>query len=147
MITLNTWKNLFQRSVTESLEETLSETLSSGDERKIFANAITALLCTVFNYLNEKAKMRLLKFASAEILDYLGVRVNCTRLDAEKATCTMRYSLASALSINVSVPSGSTVTPDGVLIFETTETGVIQASDTYVDIPAQQLYVMLDFKR
>ena len=123
--------------VTESLEETLSETLASGDERKIFANAITALLCTVFNYLNEKAKMRLLKFASAEVLDYLGERVNCTRLEAEKATCTMRYSLASALSINVSVPSGSTVTPDGVLIFETTETGVIQAGSTYVDIPAQ----------
>lgn len=123
--------------VNNSLNENMSETLYSGDERRIFANAIIVLLCTVFNYLNECAKMRLLKFAKAEILDYLGERVNCSRLEAAKATAIERYSLSNALSIKVSIPKGSTVTPDGVLIYETTEVATIQAGETYVDIPIQ----------
>ena len=75
-----------EKIVTENLEETLSETLHPGDERLMFANAFIALLCTVFAYLNDRAKMRLLRFAEAETLDYIGERVNCPRLGKEKAT-------------------------------------------------------------
>lgn len=121
--------------VTGNLEDYLSETLHDGDERKMFANAIIALLCTVFAHLNEKAKMRLLKFAKAETLDYLGERVKCERLQKEKASSTERYKLSAALNINVPIPKGSTITPDGVLIFETIEAAVITAGQTYVDIP------------
>ena len=126
-----------EKIVTENLEETLSETLHPGDERLMFSNAFIALLCTVFAYLNDRAKMRLLRFAEAETLDYIGERVNCPRLGKEKATAIERYKLAAPLSINVPIPMGSTVTPDGVLVYETTVAASIPAGETYVDIPIQ----------
>lgn len=126
-----------EKIVTENLEETLSETLHPGDERLMFANAFITLLCTVFAYLNDRAKMRLLRFAEAETLDYIGERVNCPRLGKEKATAIERYKLAAPLSINVPIPMGSTVTPDGVLVYETTVAASIPAGETYVDIPIQ----------
>lgn len=126
-----------EKIVINNLEDTLTETLHPGDERLMYANAFILLLCTVFAYLNDRAKMRLLKFAKAETLDYIGDRVNCARLGKEKASTIMRYKLASPLSINVPIPMGSTVTPDGVLIYETTVAASILAGETFVDIPAQ----------
>lgn len=125
-----------EQIVNENIESGISETLYPGDERKIFTNAFVALLCTVFAYLNERAKQRLLRYAKAETLDYLGERVNCQRLQANKATTIMRYSLQSVLNAAVTVPKGSRVTPDGVLFWETTEVATIPVGGTYVDIPA-----------
>ena len=121
--------------VNENLDKYVSETLYSGDERRIFANAMIVLMCCLYADLNEKAKLRLLRYSKAEILDALGERVRCARLGKEYAISTERYKLASAMNINVPIPKGSTVTPDGVLIFETTEAGVIPAGELYVDIP------------
>ncbi len=124
-----------EKIVNDNLEKYVPEELHPGDERRIFANAMIVLMCSLYADLNEKAKLRLLRFAKAEVLDYLGARVNCERLGKEYAVSTERYKLASVLNINVTVPKGSTVTPDGVLIFETTEVGVIPAGELYVDIP------------
>jgi len=123
--------------VNENIEEGIKETLYPGDERKIFTNAFIALLCTVFAYLNERAKQRLLKFAKAETLDYLGERVKCSRLAPNVATTTMRYKIGSALNVTVAIPAGSRVTPDGVLYWQTTEAATIPVGSTYVDIPAE----------
>lgn len=121
--------------VNEKLDKYVPDQLHSGDERRIFANAIIILMCSLYADLNEKAKLRLLRYAKAEVLDCLGERVNCTRLGKEYAVSVERYKLAAPLSMNVTVPKGSTITPDGVLIFETTEVGVITAGELYVDIP------------
>lgn len=121
--------------VNEKLNEYVPEQLYSGDERRIFANAMIVLMCSLYADLNEKAKLRLLRFAKAETLDYLGERVDCFRLQKEYSVSVERYKLAAPLSMNVTVPKGSTVSPDGVLIFETTEVGVITAGELYVDIP------------
>lgn len=124
-----------EKIVNENLEKYVSADLHSGDERRIFANAMIILMCALYADLNEKAKLRLLRYAKAEVLDRLGERVDCARLEKEYAVSTERYKLAAALNINVTIPKGSTVTPDGVLIFETTETAVIPAGELYVDIP------------
>ena len=121
--------------VNEKLDKYVPDQLHSGDERRIFANAIIVLMCSLYADLNEKAKLRLLRYAKAEVLDCLGERVNCTRLGKEYAVSVERYKLAAPLSMNVTVPKGSTITPDGVLVFETTEVGVITAGELYIDIP------------
>ncbi|MBE7708898.1 MAG: hypothetical protein E7Z93_00450 [Cyanobacteria bacterium SIG32] len=121
--------------VNENIKKYVSEELHSADERRIFANAMIILMCTLYADLNEKAKMRLLRFAKAEVLDELGKRVDCERMPKNFSISTERYKLAAPLSINVTVPKGSTVTPDGILIYETTEVGVIPAGKLYVDVP------------
>ena len=123
-----------EQIVNQNIENGINETLYPGDERKIFSNALISLLCTVFAYLNERAKQRLLRFAKAETLDYLGERVNCTRLQANHATTLMRYKLQEALNTAVTIPQGSRVTPDGVLYWETTEVATIPIGSTYIDV-------------
>lgn len=123
--------------VNNNLNQFISEDLHSADERRIFANAIIYIMCSLYADLNEKAKLRLLRYAKAEVLDCLGERVNCPRLGKEKAVSIERFKLGAPLSINVPIPKGSTVTPDGVLIFETTQAAVIIAGETYVDVPIQ----------
>ena len=54
--------------VNENLDKYVSETLYSGDERRIFANAMIVLMCCLYADLNEKAKLRLLRYSKAEIL-------------------------------------------------------------------------------
>lgn len=125
-----------EQIVNQNIENGINETLYPGDERKIFSNALISLLCTVFAYLNERAKQRLLRFAKAETLDYLGERVNCTRLQANHATTLMRYKLQEALNTAVTIPQGSRVTPDGVLYWETTEVATIPIGSTYIDVAA-----------
>ena len=126
-----------EQIVNDNIESGISETLYPGDERRIFTNAFVALLCTVFAYLNERAKQRLLRYAKAETLDYLGERVNCERLAANPATTTMRYKIQSPLSVIVTVPAGSRVTPDGVLYWKTLTAATIPVGSTEVDIPAE----------
>lgn len=126
-----------EKIVNDNLDKYVSDDLHSGDERRIFANAMIILMCSLYADLNEKAKLRLLRYAKAETLDCLGKRVNCPRLGKEYSVSVERYKLAAALNMNVTVPKGSTVTPDGVLIFETTEVGVIPSGELYVDIPIQ----------
>ena len=92
-------------------------------------------MCCMYHELNEKAKLRLLRYANAEVLDYIGERVKCERLGKRSAISVERYKIATPLNINVPIPKGSTVTPDGTLIFETTEAAVILAGELYVDVP------------
>ncbi len=123
--------------VNENLAKYISEDLHSADERRIFANAVILIMCSLYADLNEKAKLRLLRYAKAEVLDCLGERVNCPRLGKEKAQSIERYKLSMPLNINVPIPKGSTVSPDGILIFETTQAAVILAGETFVDVPIQ----------
>lgn len=118
------------------LQEAAGEVLPEGDERRIFAEAMTAYLLALKADIEDVAKQKMLRYARGEVLDALGEMYGCARIAAVTATCTLRFTIAEAVSYDLTVPAGTVAsTPDG-LAFVTDEEGVIAAAGTYVDVPA-----------
>ena len=118
------------------LQDATGEVLPEGDERRIFAEALTAYMLALQADIEDVAKQKMLRFARGEALDCLGEMYGCERLAAENATCTLRFSVASAVSYDLTIPAGTVAsTPDGYA-FATDEAAVIVSASTSVDVPA-----------
>ena len=118
------------------LQDATGEVLPEGDERRIFAEAITAYLLSLKADIDDVAKQKMLRYARGEVLDALGEMYGCERILAVAATCTLRFSIASAQSYNLTVPAGTMAsTPDGYA-FATDADAVIAGGETYVDVAA-----------
>lgn len=126
-------------TVLNKLQKDVGETLYPGDERRIFGEAMSALLVIAFNEMDETAKNSLLKYAIGECLDYIGDSYECKRLDAEKAYTTLRYSLGEAYSSDITVPAGTRAATGDGYYFATDEDLVIAAGDTYADVTAHAI--------
>lgn len=121
-------------TILTTLENGCGEPLFPGDERRIFGeSALAPLFVALFNAVNDACRQRLLRYARGEVLDALGENNHCERHQADKATTTLRFSLASALGYNVVIPEGIRVTGEGKY-FASEETAVITAGDLYVDV-------------
>lgn len=134
---LETDSKEIHENIITSLEETVNEPLYPGDERRIFADALVALFVAVFNEVNNACKNKMLQYASGEVLDTLGARYNCNRLPATAAKTVLRFSVNEPLASNIIIASGTRVTPDNEVYFETTESAVLQAGSFYVDVNAK----------
>lgn len=118
------------------LQEAAGEALPEGDERRIFAEAMTAYMLGVLADVDDVAKQKMLRYARGEVLDALGEMYGATRIEATAATCTLRFALGAALSYDVTVPAGTVAsTPDGYA-FTTDADAVIGAGTTYADVAA-----------
>jgi phage-related baseplate assembly protein len=85
--------------------------------------------------IQEAAKQNLVEYAIFPMLDYLGELVGVARLPAQKAVCTIRFTLAAAQVFDMTIPSGTRVeSKDGVVIFETEFNLIIPAGSTYGDV-------------
>ncbi|MDE7425584.1 MAG: baseplate J/gp47 family protein [Lachnospiraceae bacterium] len=127
-------------SVIGQLQEDCDETLTEGDERRIFGEAIVALLVGVYNKIDDVAKQTMLRYARGEILDLIGEMYDCERLQAKKAKTVVRYSLKSAYTAPITIPRNSRVSTEDEHYFLTTEEVVIQTGDTYADVEAEAEY-------
>lgn len=87
--------------------------------------------------IQEAAKQNLVEYAIYPMIDHLGALVGVTRLEAQAATCTIRFTLTAARESSTVVPSGTRVeTKDGILIFTTDDNLVIAAGASYGDAAA-----------
>lgn len=120
--------------IVESVEKELDETLYQGDERKLFLEAIHAVVVPFLTRLNELFNQRFAQYAKGKILDEHGLNENCERLAATKAHTTVRFALGSAVAFNVVIPQGTRVTADNEKYFETDSVAVIYAGNEYVDV-------------
>ncbi len=118
------------------IEGKLDETLYPGDERKIYAEILTAWVVDFFTEKNAEFNQRFAKYAKGKILDAHGENEGCPRLDKTAATTIMRFEISSAIGQNVVVPAGTRVTPDNNHYFKTDSVAVISAGSTYVDVSA-----------
>ena len=75
--------------------------------------------------------------AEGEMLDRHGEMRGITRLPAERATGTLRFSVSRAPSADLSIPAGSVCLTRSGEAFETCEEGVLQAGALSVDIPSR----------
>lgn len=119
-----------------ALEKAVGEPLYPGDERRIFGEALVALVVSIYNDVNDACKQKMLAYARDEVLDALGARTNTPRIAPSSAETIMRFNLNEAIRNNVIIPEGTRITPDNFTYFKTTEAAVIQAGETFVDVAA-----------
>lgn len=123
-------------TVIQSLMEEVNEPLYPGDERRIFGEAVVAVMVAMYNEFNDRAKQHTLQYARGEVLDALGERMNVTRAEPSHAHATFRFSVQTAQTENIIIDEGTRITPDGVVYFATDTIAVLQAGQTYVDVEA-----------
>lgn len=123
-------------SVIGSLQDSVGGPLYPGDERRMFGEAIVAVLVSAFNSLNEAARQKMLAYARGDVLDALGERTLTYRLKSTPAICTLRFSVPSPATTGVVIPAKTKVTGDGIVYFETDKTAVISSGEISVDIGA-----------
>lgn len=133
---LETDSNQIYEDVISALEESVREPLYPGDERRVFGDALVALFVSIYNEANNACKQKMLQYASGEVLDAIGARYNCNRIEPTTAKTVLRFSVKSVLNGNILISAGTRVTPDNEIYFETTENAVLQAGQTSVTVDA-----------
>ena len=124
-------------TVITSLEKSVGEPLYPGDERRIFGDALVAVVLAIYSKTNDACKQKMLKYARGKVLDALGERYACHRIPSATAKTILRFSLDSAITTNIIIPEGTRATPDNEVYFRTTELAILQAGAIFVDIPAE----------
>ena len=117
------------------LEKAASEPLYPGDERRIFGEGLVAVFVALYNSMNDAGRQTLLRYARGQVLDAIGERLDVRRLEGDKATTVMRFSVSAPLETNIIIPKWTKVTPDSENYFATDEIAVLQAGTYSVEIP------------
>lgn len=115
-------------------QKALGEVLYPGDERRIFLEQEVQLIVGIYNAINDSAKQNLLTYARGDVLDAIGEEYDTKRLAAQKATCSVKFTLASAQMVSVHIPKGTRVTPDGLLFFEVIADSYIMAEQLETEV-------------
>jgi phage-related baseplate assembly protein len=112
-----------------NFEIATGETFYPGDERRIFLLQQVPVLVAQKNDINYTGNQNLLAFAVDEALDGLGEWLGVKRLEAQKALTTIQFNLSGAQVMDITVPYGTRVTPDGVLYFATSSDLIIPSGN------------------
>lgn len=123
----------FRDELIEKFEEGSGETLAEGDERNTIINTMLYITECLMNEINAQANNNLIAFCDMAHLIYYGMQQDTYRLEATKASCTVRFTVSDQTDSNVTIPAGTRVTADGVVFFATDAETVI-APDSYADI-------------
>lgn len=122
--------------VVTSLESGVGEPLYPGDERRIFAEALVAVLVAYASKANDASRQTLLRYARGQVLDAIGERLGVERIDATPATTTVKFELSAAQGHAITIPAMTRVTSDGQLYFATDEPCVIASGETVGTVTA-----------
>lgn len=117
-----------------ALMDYCDEPLYPGDERRIFGEALVAVLVSLYNEFNDRMKQRTLQHARGAVLDALGERLGVERAQPAAASATFRFSVEEALDENIVIPEGTRITTDGSVYFATVKNTVLLAGSLYVDV-------------
>lgn len=117
-------------SVVTSLESGVGEPLYPGDERRIFGEALVALIVAELSKANDASRQTLLRNARGQVLDAIGERLGVERIDATPAQTTLKFTLSAAQANAITIPAMTRVTSDGSLYFATDEACAIPSGQT-----------------
>lgn len=133
---INTDAGRVSEDVLEDLENGVSEPLYPGDERRIFGEALSLVIVSVYNSVNDACRQKMLRYARGAVLDALGENRDTKRLDPTFATVTLRFGVEETQPGNIVIPAGIRVTGDFVHYFVTDETVVLYAGSEHVEVTA-----------
>ena len=123
-------------TVIESLMDSCGEALYPGDERRIFAEGLVAVLVSVYSLFDDRAKQRTLQYARGAVLDAIAERYRVERLAPSGASATFRFSVSAIQAENIIIPAGTRITPDGTVYFATQEAAILPMGEEFVDLVA-----------
>jgi phage-related baseplate assembly protein len=117
---------LVKQSIISEYEGLTGLKLYPGDPVRLFLESLAAVIAQQRSMIDSSAKTNLLVYARGDFLDHLGALTNTTRLPAQKALTTLRFSIDAGLEgIDVVIPIGTRATPDGILFYATLSEGTI----------------------
>lgn len=120
---------IYDRVITE-LEEGTGEALYPGDERRIFGEALAAILARAHGAINDAARQTMVQYARGDVLDALAARLGVKRIAPEAARTVLRFGLSGARGVPTVIPSGTRATTDGSVYFATTASCTVAAGET-----------------
>lgn len=120
--------------VVTGLEREVGEPLYPGDERRVFGEALVAVLVAYMSKANDAGRQTLLRYARGQVLDAIGERLGVERLVAEPSRCTVRFTLSSTFDRAITIPAATRVTADGTLYWRTESACPIPAGETAGDV-------------
>lgn len=125
--------------VVVSMEESLGEILNPGDERRIVAGNILAVLIAAASQVNHYANSQLIAYAKGDMLELLGEFVGAVRLPATAAGVTIEFKGDPPAGTQVNIPKGTRVTPDGSTFFAIKTSVVLSAESPTALVKAEAL--------
>lgn len=122
--------------VITSLESGVGEPLYPGDERRVFGEALVAVLVAYMSKANDASSQTLLRYARGQVLDAIGERLGVERIAATPASTTLKFTLSAAQDHAITIPAMTRVTSDGTLYFQTDEPCAIAIGETVGTVTA-----------
>jgi phage-related baseplate assembly protein len=92
-------------------------TLYPGDPRRLFLLTVADMIILQRNLIDWTGKQNLLAFAGGASLDHLGLLLGVTRLPAQRARTTIRFTLSAPQPSATVIPKGTRLTPGGGNIY------------------------------
>lgn len=123
-------------TILEELENGVGEPLYPGDERRIYGEALSQVVVSVYNTVNDACRQKMLRYARGTVLDALGENRDVTRISPKAATTTLCFGVDEPFSSNIIIPAGLRVTGDFVHYFITDSTVVLYAGALSVEVTA-----------
>lgn len=131
--------NEIYNAIIKQLEENAGEPLYPGDERRIFGEALVAVIVSVYNTLDDVARQTMLRYARGEVLDALGERLGVKRLEGSPAKTVLRFSVSSPVDRNVLIPKWTKVQAEDSVYFATDSAATLKAGSYNIDVPASSV--------
>lgn len=129
------------RDLVRQYEELTGLTLYPAQAERLLVNVIAYRDKLMREAIQDAAKLNLVRYSRAPILDYLGENIGVPRLSAAPALCTLRFTFSAAPLVNTAIAAGTVVAAGGggaatTLIFATTNAATVPAGSLTYDVPA-----------
>jgi phage-related baseplate assembly protein len=114
--------------------------LYPGDPVRLFLESVAFELIHQRQLIDYTGKMNLLPYSEGDNLDHLGALLGVTRLPAQTALTTLKFTLSEPQTGTSVIPMGTRATPGGGdIVFATTKAAELHEGGTEIEIPASCL--------
>ena len=94
--------------------------IRAGDEKEMLLRGVQNTLMLAFAGIDNALRMATLRYAVGPYIDVIGENRDCYRIQATKATSKIAIT-TDATGETVTIPAGSSLTEDGMILYETDE--------------------------
>ncbi|WP_339271431.1 baseplate J/gp47 family protein [Paenibacillus sp. FSL K6-1330] len=128
-----------QNSIITIFEGLIGQKLFPADPRRLFLMGLAQIIIQQQALINHNKKVDLLKYASGDVLEHIGVMYDVSRLPAASAITTIQFTLSVPLTSAIIIPAGTRVGPQGgggAIYFMTTNVLEIPAGEVSGEVTA-----------
>lgn len=121
---------------TELVEGILGRSLARADPLRLFLRGVEAVILQQRLLIDQCAKENLLRYATGDNLEHLGILMGVERIQPVAARCTMRLSLSSSRNVVTIIPAGTRFTANDQVFFDLESDVVFRAGEVSAEATA-----------